>query len=281
MIKLNKLQKNYKDFSLDVTMEIPAGTVTGLVGRNGAGKTTVIKAILGLIRTDGGEITVFGKNPRELTAHDKEALSAVLYDSWFPLTFRAKDIACVLRKMYPSFDETRFFDLCKRFEVPVDKRLEKLSSGTRAKLHVLSAICHNAKLLVLDEPTVGLDVVARNDILDMLREYLAQDSERSLLITSHISSDLEGLCDNFYVIDHGIVLLHEDTDTLLGQYGIIKGSVADIDAIDQSFIMAKQARPYGYDCLTNEKQYYLDNYPNLIVEPGTLDGAMMILLGGQ
>lgn len=281
MIKITNLQKNYKDFSLNISLEVPAGTVTGLIGRNGAGKSTTIKAILGLIKTDGGEVEVLGKNPREFTFADKENLGVALSDSGFSMLLNLKEIIKILKKSYHSFDEKFFLEQCKEQGLPMDKDLKDFSTGMKAKLRVLVAISHNAKLLVLDEPTAGLDVLARNDLLDMLRNYLAQDSERSILISSHISSDLEGLCDDVYMINKGKILLHEDTDTILGQYGILKVSDEEYAKLDKQYLVATKKESYGYSCLTNEKQYYLDNYPNIVVENGNIDNMIVIMLGGK
>ena len=281
MIKINNLQKNYKDFSLDVSLEIPAGTVTGLIGRNGAGKSTTIKAILGLIRPDGGTLEVLGKDPQKFTSKDKEQLGVALSDSGFSMMLNLEDIVKILKSMYRSFDEKFFREQCKEQGLPFDKTIKDFSTGMKAKLRVLVAISHAAKLLILDEPTSGLDVLARNDILDMLRDYLAQDSERSILISSHISSDLEGLCDNVYMIHKGKIILREDTDAILGQYGILKVSEEEYAKLDKQYLKATKKESFGYACLTNEKQFYLDNYPNIVVENGNIDDVIMILLGGK
>ncbi len=281
MIKIDNLQKNYKDFSLDVSLEIPAGTVTGLIGKNGAGKSTTIKAILGLIKPDGGTLEVLGKNPKDFTSKDKEQLGVALSDSGFSMMLNLEDIVKILKSMYRSFDEKFFREQCKEQGLPFDKTLKDFSTGMKAKLRVLVAISHAAKLLILDEPTSGLDVLARNDILDMLRDYLAQDSERSILISSHISSDLEGLCDNVYMIHKGKIILREDTDAILGQYGILKVSEEEYAKLDKQYLKATKKESFGYACLTNEKQFYLDNYPNIVVENGNIDDMIMILLGGK
>lgn len=281
MIKIDNLQKNYKDFSLDVSLEIPAGTVTGLIGRNGAGKSTTIKAILGLIKPDGGTLEVLGKDPKDFTSKDKEQLGVALSDSGFSMMLNLEDIVKILKSMYRSFDEKFFREQCKEQGLPFDKTLKDFSTGMKAKLRVLVAISHAAKLLILDEPTSGLDVLARNDILDMLRDYLAQDSERSILISSHISSDLEGLCDNVYMIHKGKIILREDTDAILGQYGILKVSEEEYAKLDKQYLKATKKESFGYACLTNEKQFYLDNYPNIVVENGNIDDMIMILLGGK
>ena len=147
----------------------------------------------------------------------------------------------------------------------------------KAKLRVLVAMSHEAKPLILDEPTAGLDVLARNEILDMLRDYLAKDATRSLLISSHISSDLEGLCDDIYMINEGKIILHEDTDQILSNYAVIKVDDATFEKLDQKYLLKTKKEAFGYCCLTNEKGYYVDNYPNIIVENGNIDDLIIMM----
>ena len=281
MISLTDCQKNYKDFSLDISLEIPAGRVTGLIGRNGAGKSTTIKAILGLIKPDAGEVCVLGKNPREFTAGDKEALGVVLSYSGLNEEFRVSSIIEILKKMYPQFDEAAFLRLCELQEIPLKKPIRSFSTGMKAKLKMIIAITHKAKLLVLDEPTAGLDVIARNEILDLLRYYLTEDDERSVLISSHISTDLEGFCDDVYLIDNGKLVLHEDTDSILNQYGVLKVSSEEYNTIEKEYLLASRKEAFGYVCLTKEKQYFLDNYPKIVVENGSLDSVIILMLGRE
>lgn len=281
MIEIENLKKSYGDFTLDISLKVSDGSVTGLIGKNGAGKSTVMKAILGLIRPDSGTVRVLGKEARSLTAKDKEALGTALADSGFSQYLKVEEVIHILRNMYPAFDEESFRRQCQKLELPLNKQIKEFSTGMRAKLRVLTAISHNAKLLILDEPTAGLDVLARNEILNMLRSYLETDPGRSILISSHISSDLEGLCDDLYMIDEGKLLLHEDTDRILGNYGIIKLSESDYGRLDREHLIAAKKESFGYTCLTNEKQYYLDNYPDIIVENGSIDSVMLLLLGGK
>ena len=136
---------------------------------------------------------------------------------------------------------------------------------------------HGASLLILDEPTVGLDVTARDEILDMLRDYMEEQENRAILISSHISSDLEGLCDDLYMIDHGQILLHEDTDVLLSDYAVLKLSEEQLASVDTKYILCRKKESYGYACLTNQKQYYLDNYPQLVIEKGGIDELIIMM----
>lgn len=207
MLKIEHLKKNYDTFSLDCSLELRPGYVTGLIGQNGAGKSTTFKAVLGLIAIDGGTITILGKDIREFTAKDREKLGVVLSDSGFSGYLRIKDLIPILENLYEKFDKTFFVEQAERFRLPPDKQIKDFSTGMKAKLKLLAAISHDAKLLILDEPTAGLDVIARDELLELLREFMEQDEERSVLISSHISGDLESLCDDLYMIQDGKIVL--------------------------------------------------------------------------
>ena len=281
MIQINGLKKKYKDFTLDLTLDLPKGRVSGLVGKNGAGKSTTLKAILGLIQTDEGSVKVFGKDAFNLTNEEKQQLGVALSDSSFSGYLTVDAVKNILKNMYHSFDEEKFLDLSEKMKLPLNKQIKEFSTGMKAKLKVIAALCHKAKLLIMDEPTSGLDVEARNEVLDILREYLAQDDEVSLLISSHISSDLEGLCDDIYLIDEGRLLLHEQTDELLDKYGVIKVDEEAFEKLEKDHILAYKKEKFGYSLFTDEKEYYRENYPDLIIENGNIDDLILIMTGGK
>ncbi len=279
MLRLENVRKKYKDFGMDVTMEVKPGRVTGLIGRNGAGKTTAFKAALGLIRTEGGEISMLGKPLSKLSEKDRERIGVVLSDSGFSGYLKIKDLVVILRNLYSGFDED-FTGKCKSFGLPFDKRTKDFSTGMKRRLHVAAALSHHADLLIMDEPTAGMDVIARDELLAMIREYMEAE-ERSVLISSHISGDLEGLCDDIYLIDEGKVILHEDTDVLLDEYGILKVTKEQYEAMDKSFLVCRRKEEFGYSCLTKEKQFYMENYPDIVVEKGSVDGVMTMMIRGE
>lgn len=281
MVKADSLIKQYGKFNLDVSLEVPDGYITGLVGKNGAGKSTTIKLILGLIKPDAGSVTVFGKNANELTGKDKQRLGVTLSGAGFSDYLNIEDVTKILRKMYTGFDEEWFKSGCVSMNIPADKKLKDFSTGMRAKLRMLIALSHRAELLVLDEPTAGLDVDARNRLLDMLRDYLEKNPSSSILITSHISGDLEGLCDDIYMLHDGRIVLHEDTDVLLDKYAVIKVDEAAYEKIDKSYILKIKKERFGYSCFTNEKQFYIENYPGIIVENGGIDDLILMYSGGE
>lgn len=281
MLEIKGLVKDYGDFRLNCSMKVGKGCITGLVGQNGAGKSTTFKAALGLISCDSGEVSILGKPSSELTARDRQKMGVALNNSGFSGYLRVKDIVPVLRTMYPEFDEGKFKNICRKFSVPENKMIKDFSTGMKAKLKVTVAVTHNAEFLLLDEPTSGLDVVTRRDVMDLLREYMEENEDRSILISSHISTDLEGLCDDIYMIHNGQIVLHEDTDVLLNNYALIKADREQFARLDKEYILKVRRERYGYDCLTNQKQYYKENYPDVVVEQGNLDEVIAMMIGGE
>jgi len=281
MLKIKDLRKSYGTFELNCSMEIPAGCITGLVGSNGAGKSTTFKSVLGLISIDGGSIEVFGKEIHTWTKAEKQRMGVVLANGGFNTYLTMKDMETVLFRMYPRFDRAMFREYCRRYQLPADKRIKEFSTGMLAKAKILAAITHKADLLLLDEPTTGLDVLAREELLDMLRAYMEENEERTILISSHISTDLEGLCDDLYMIDNGEIVLHEEMDVLLGQYGILKVTQSQFDAMEKQYLLRVMKESYGYRCLTREKQFYMENYPNLALEKGNVDEVIAMMVKGE
>ena len=281
MLEINGLVKHYGDFTLNCTMKVETGRITGLVGENGAGKSTTFKAVLGLITYDAGDVTLLGKAPSELTEEEKQKIGVTLAESGFSGYLKVKDVVPVLTALYPAFDREKFLGLCRKFGIPMDKYIREFSTGMKAKLKVLAAVTHRADFLLMDEPTTGLDVMAREGILDLFREYMEEDENRSILISSHISSDLEGLCDDIYMIHNGEIVFHEETDVLLNEYGLIKADGEQYRNLDKEYVLRVRRESFGYSCLTDQKQYYLENYPDVVMEKGSLDEVITMIIGGE
>ncbi len=280
MLRLDNVKKHYNDFDLDCSMEVQKGCVTGLIGKNGAGKSTTFKLILGLAYADSGQIRVFGKPMQEIGKKDRENIGVVLADSGFNGYLTVQDQVSILAAMYQNFDRDGFLKKCKAFDLPVNKVIKEFSTGMKRKLQVIAAISHKAQLLILDEPTAGMDVIARDELLELLREYMEQEG-RSILISSHISGDLESFCDDIYMIDDGRIVMHEETDVLLGNYALLKMTREQYECLDQRYLLRKKDESFGVSCLTSQKQYYLDNYPQITVEKGNLDELMMMMVRGE
>ena len=278
-LEFNQVIKNYDGFQLNCTMTVEEGCVTGLIGRNGAGKSTAFKAALGLIHLDDGSVTLNEKNVAELPAKEKENIGVVLSESGFSGYLNIKDVVCIMKGMYKNFRRDEFLERCKQFGLPQDKQIKDFSTGMKAKLKVLVAMSYGAKLLILDEPTAGLDVVARDEILDMLRTYMETEGN-SILISSHISGDLESLCDDVYMIDNGKIVLHEETNVLLDEFGVIKVTGEQYEALDKAYIMSKKKEAFGFALLTREKKFYQENYPELAIEKAGIDQIITLLISG-
>ena len=280
MLEVRGLKKNYGDFCLDVSLEVKKGYITGLIGRNGAGKSTLFKGIMGLIRPDSGDIEIFADGPLYSEVQKKQRIGAIFADSGFSQYFNIKEIASLMESMYPTFDKKSFFERCKAWELPLNKSIKKFSSGMLAKLKIIAATSYDARLLILDEPTVGLDVVARNDMADMIREYM-MDSERSVLISSHISGDIESLCDDVYLIEDGQILLHEETNVIRDGYGILKMTYNQFENIDKEYLLRIKKEKIGIMALTDRRSYYEENYSGIVIERGNIDDIISLMSRGD
>lgn len=280
MLCFENVRKVYKDFELNCSMRVEPGYITGLIGPNGAGKSTAFKAALGLIRTDGGRMEILGKPADQLLPSDREQIGVVLADSGFSRYLRIKDLLPVLDHLYHGFSREEFKQNCRKLSLPMDKKIGEFSTGMKRKLQLLAAVSHDADLLILDEPTSGLDVIARDQLLGLLREYMEKDG-RSILISSHISADLEGFCDDVYLIDQGRIILHEETDNLLNRYGLLKVTPEQYAGLDQAYILKSRREDFGYSCLTDQKQFYVENYPNIVIERGSIDELIMMMNGRE
>ncbi|MCI8667308.1 MAG: ABC transporter ATP-binding protein [Dorea sp.] len=280
MLRLNRVKKEYKGFQLDCTLNVQEGCVTGLIGKNGAGKSTTFKAILGLVRTDGGSIEIFGKPVHKIGNQDKEDIGVVMSDAGFSGYLTIQDLLPMLKNLYRNFREEEFRRKCEKFRLPMNKKIKEFSTGMKRKLQVLAALTHEARLLILDEPTAGLDVIARDELLDMLRAYMEQEG-RAILVSSHISSDLEGLCDDIYMIDDGKIVFYEETDVLLDSYGILKVTPEQFGRLEREHILRHKKEEFGYSCLTAQRQFYQENYPDIAVEKGDIDELIMMMIRGE
>lgn len=278
MIKVEHLKKYYDSFQLDCSLSVPKGCISGLIGQNGAGKSTTFKAILGLISSDDGIVEVFGE---PASSFDRQKIGVVLSDSGFSGYLNIRDIALILEKMYVHFEKDKFYKLIHQFQLPIDRKIKEFSTGMKAKLKVIVAITHQADLLILDEPTAGLDVIARDEVIDLLRCFMEEDENRSILISSHISSDLENLCDDIYLIDNGSIMFHDFIDTIIHEYGLLKMTNEQFETIDRQYLLSIKKESYGWIALTNQKQFYQENYPNLVIEKGTIDGCITLMVKGE
>lgn len=249
-IEITNLSKHYKTFSIEnINLTLPQGCIIGLVGENGAGKTTTIKLMLNAIKKDSGNIKILGKDHTEC---NKEDVGIVLDESCYPDCFNLKELNNVLKNIYKNWDEKQYFDYIKKFNLPLNKKFKEFSKGMKMKFSITVALSHNASLLILDEPTSGLDPVVRNEILDIFNEF-TRDENHSILISSHIVSDLEKLCDYIAFIHEGNLILFEEKDILLDEYGIIHCSKEDLSKLDQTAIIGKKESDYGVSAVIKKE----------------------------
>lgn len=281
MLKLENVQKTYQDFRLNCSIEILSGCITGLIGQNGAGKTTVFKLLLGLAKAESGEVILENCNAQKLSKEYKEKIGVVLADSGLNGYLSVQDYIPVFEAMYHKFKKDDFLKLCDHFHIPQKKAIKEFSTGMKRKLQMITALTHDAEILLLDEPTSGMDVIAWDEILNLLRDYMVKHEDCTILISSHISSDLENLCDDIYMIDNGKIVLHEETDNLMSHYGILKVTKEQYDKLDHQYLLETCKESFGYSCLTAEKEFYKENYPQLAIENVTVDDVIVMMTRGD
>ena len=247
-IEVNNLRKNYKGFTLNnVSFELPSGCIMGLIGENGAGKSTTIRSILGMTKPDGGEVNVLGQT---MSASLKEDIGVVLDEVGIPVSLNIKDINKIMRNMYKNWEEKEFFNYIDKFSLPTDKKFNDFSKGMKMKLGIAIALSHNAKLLILDEPTSGLDPLVRDEIIDILNDF-TRDEEHSILISSHIVSDLEKLCDYIAFMHNGNLMLYEEKDVLLEKYRFINLTEQQLSELDPTAIKGKKVGKFGVEAIAD------------------------------
>lgn len=275
-LELHGVCKKYGGFALrNVGFTLPRGTVMGLIGENGAGKTTTIKAVLDLIRPDSGEITVLGEQSTSNPAV-RERIGVVLDDGGFPSTMNAVQVDTLLGRAYRNWDAAQFFRYIERFGIDKEKAIKDYSKGMKTKLVIAAALSHHAELLLLDEPTSGLDPVVRDEVLDLLYDFM-QDENHAILLSSHITSDLDKIADEITFIHKGEVLLSEPRDELLDTCGILRCTADQLNALDPSAVRAKRVGTFGCEALVRR-----DGVPeNWSVEPVNIEQIMLFLTRGE
>ena len=280
ILEVKNLTKKYADFTLDhVSFSIPKGTIMGLIGENGAGKSTTIRAILDLIHKDDGTVTFWGQklsSAKQL----KEDIGVVFDDINFYETLTAAKVGKISQTAYKQWDERLYRGYLNRFLLPADKEIKTFSKGMKMKLCIAVALSHKPKLLVLDEATSGLDPVMRDDILDIFLEFV-QDEGHSIMISSHITTDLEKVADNITFIHHGKVLFCKAKDELRYQYGIIRCGAAAFDEIDKSEILAYRKEDYQWNVLVADKEKARRRYKNAVVDDAAIDDILLLYVKGE
>lgn len=248
-LEITNLTKHFPGFTLDnVSLTLPSGCIMGLIGENGAGKSTTIRLILDILHADGGEIRVLGRDSRECAKLTKEEVGVVPDEIGFPDCMTARQIARMLRATFANWDDAEFARLMKKLALPEDKPFKDFSRGMKMKLGIAAAMSHGSKLLLLDEPTSGLDPVARDEVVELFYDF-TRDETHSVLISSHIVSDLERLCDYVAFLHKGKLLLCEEKDRLLDEYCIVRCALDELDAFNTTSVKYKKETPYGAELI--------------------------------
>lgn len=280
MITLENMTVKYPGFDTDISLHIPDGSCTALVGLNGSGKSTVFNSILGLLKPQSGTARVFDTDTWNLSVKQKQKIAAVFSDSSYNSTLTVPDILKILASFYPDFDPVLYKKLTDQLHLPAGKPVGAFSTGMAARFKVIAAVCCSPRLLILDEPTAGLDVLARDEILDLLREWM-EEPDHSILISSHNAKDIQSLCDDFYLIQNGRNVMHEDFSTLLDHYGVIHTDVQSASQLDLQAIVCRKTRAGECRMLCTDRQFYQENYPGLKIEPADLDDVIELMNTGD
>ena len=280
-LAVNGLTKQYKDFTLDgVSFAVPCGTIVGLVGENGAGKSTTMNAILGLIQKDAGTIEIFGKQDAQIDNAVRNRIGVVFDGNNFPDVLTARQLSNIFKKLYDEWDEGEYFALLQKISLPLDKKIKEFSKGMKMKLSIAVALSHHSQLLILDEATSGLDPVVRDDILDMFLDFV-QDEGHSILVSSHITSDLEKVADYIVFIHQGKVVFVKPKDELRYQYGVLRCGKAQFEEIDRADMVAWRRQDYEWEALVADREAARRKYPKAVVDPATIDEIMLLYVKGE
>ena len=280
-IELKNVSKAYKDFELkDISFNVPEGCIVGLIGENGAGKTTTIKSILNITKSEGN-IHILGKDNKENEKEIKEQVGVVLDDSFLSEYLTAKHINSIMKDIYKTWDESKYNHYLEQFHLPTNKLIKEFSSGMKMKLKIATAISHNPKILILDEPTSGLDPVVRNEILDIFRKYIEEDETRSILLSTHITTDLEHISDYIVFIEKGKMVFNLPTNDLLENYGIIKCSKEDFSKIEKKDYIRYKKEKYQYEILTDNKENIRKKYNITTIDKPSIEDIMLFYIKGE
>ncbi len=280
-IEINNLEKSYDSFTLKIDkLEIPKGMITGFIGENGSGKTTTIKTILNIVKKYQGEIKLFNTNNLEEKEKLKEDIGVVLDESFFPEILTATDVDKIMKSTFKKWDRKLFYEYLEKFKLPSNKQLKTFSKGMHKKLEIITALCHHPKLLILDEPTTGLDPVARREVLDMFQEFM-QDEKNTIFLSTHITSDLEKIADYIIFIDKGKILLTKEINEILENYAIVKCSEKEFVKIAKEDIICYSKEKYDVEVLIADKKKFKSKYNFGVIDKISIEELMVLMIRGD
>ena len=280
-IEVRNLTKEYENFKLEnVSFNVGKGTIMGFIGENGAGKSTTIKAILNLIKKDNVLITVLGKEINRNDKGIKNELGIVLNYGNFNEKLNVKAINKIMKNIYKRWDDDVFYKYIEKFNIDTSKKIEEFSKGMKMKLSIAIALSHKAKILILDEATSGLDPVARDEVLDILMEFI-QNEENSILMSSHITSDLEKIADYITFIHNGKIIFSENKDKLIYDMGVVKCTEKQFKTIEVQDRMFYKKGIFNYEVLIDNRDEFSKKYPSLVINNSNLEEIMLFYIKGD
>lgn len=280
-IEVSNLTKHYNNFTLDhVNFQIPQGSVVGMIGENGAGKSTTIKAILQLIRPEEGKIKVFGKENGLEARELKEQIGVVLDESYFPENLKIPQISKIMKNLYENWENEKFLEYCEKFSLPTGKAYKEFSKGMKMKLAIAVALSHKTKLLILDEATSGLDPVVRNEILDIFLDFV-QEEDHTILLSSHITSDIEKIADYILLIHDGKCLLFEEKDRLIYEYGMVHCREDQVKELDQKEILGMRRNAFETEVLVKNRRELEQKNRELVIDRVSIEDILLYIVKGQ
>ena len=274
-IEIKNLTKKYDGFTLDnVSFDVPKGSIMGFIGQNGVGKTTTINSLLNIINWDSGEIRLLGQEMPEHEFEVKEQISAIFDVLPFNDDLSAKQLTHIMKGIWKEWDEDTFLNYLERFQLPFKKKFGQFSKGMKMKLQIAAGLSHNARLLIMDEATTGLDPVVRNEILDIFLEYL-QDENNSILMSSHITSDLEKIADMVTFIDKGRILLTGIKDEILEKHGVVKCSKKDFKDFEREDYISARVTDFGAEVMVSDRSKAGKKFSGAVIDKTTLEEIML------
>lgn len=280
-IEIRGLHKSYPTFSLkDISFSLPAGSIMGLIGENGAGKTTTLKCILDIISPDSGRISLMGHDSHRDGVRARQDVGVVLDDCFFHDTLRASEVAKILAPCFPTWDQPLFERYLEQFRLPPGQYIKEYSRGMKVKLSLAAALAHRPKLLILDEATAGLDPVVRDELLDEFLSFI-QDEEHAILMSSHITSDLEKVADYITYIHQGQVILSDSKDAILERYGRLICTREQLESIPSGQLLRLRRGTFGCEGLVSDRARFCQEHPHLTVDPVTLEDIMVLIGKGE
>ncbi|WP_315109097.1 ABC transporter ATP-binding protein [Clostridium intestinale] len=276
VLEINNLRKTYKGFSLkDINIKLEQGYITGFIGANGAGKSTTIKSILNLINRDSGDVKIFNKDNKTNDKELKNKIGVVLDEGYFYEELTLKEMKNIISPMYSNWDENQFNNYIRRFNLPLDRKISKLSKGMRMKYSIAIALSHNAELFIMDEPTSGLDPIVREELLEILSDII-QEENKTIFFSTHITSDLDKIADYLIIINDGKILLQGAKDEIIEGHRLVKGDKNLLTLENRKDFVAIKENSYGFEALTKEANKLSRTYGDkLVMEKPNIEELML------